>query len=225
MRVTSDRGKNDNRSAKHRILVAAKHLFATQGFDGTNRLEIARAAGVAPAFLARQFGSKNQLLAEVLDTGWSPIRRRIRALWRVQEPEKRLARALELLLDSWHQDREIADLMLIEARRMHTGVPIAGSNYGFANCVAVFDEYVAQCRASGSWPGHISNAAIRSALLALVEGLFLHERLYNHMGFPVPATADEARNLIFAFINGLCVQNDKSRPSPPAECLVGGLSS
>jgi AcrR family transcriptional regulator len=211
MRMTSDDNKKDERSAKKRILTAAKHLFATQGLDETNRLEIAHAADVAPAFLARQFGSKDQLLAEVLDAGWSPIRRRIRAVWRVQEPQKRLARALELLLDSWHQDREVADLMLIEARRMHTRVPIGGGNYGFANCVAVFDQYVAQCRALGSWPDHISNAAIRSALLALVEGLFLHERLYKRIGFPAPATADEARKLILLFISGLNQQPYNNR--------------
>lgn len=207
-----------------RALIAAKRLFATKGFSETTTLAIAREADVSHTFLLNQFRNKDQLLVEVLDAGWGPITRRIRALLRIQSPLRRLGRALELLLDSWLQDPEAAELMLVEGCRVRNGSSTIAASSGFANCLGILDHYVAECRASGSWPDQISNAAIRSALLALVEGLFLSGRLYTRIGFPTPATADEAQKLIFVFINGLCLQNDKPRLSPPSESLVGGLS-
>jgi AcrR family transcriptional regulator len=212
----------EQRLGRNRILLAARRLFASEGFNETTTLEIARAADVSHAFLLNQFRGKDQLLVEVLDAGWSPITKRIRALFRIQIPQRRLSRALELLLDSWLRDPEAAELMLLEGRRVRTGGSTVAASSGFANCVGIFDHYVAECRASGRWPDQLSNAAVRSALLALVEGLFLNGRLYTRIGFPTPATSDEARKLISVFIQGLCQPHD---PVPSAECIVGGFST
>lgn len=194
---------DSQRLGRSRILLAAKHLFASRGVNETTTLAIARAADVSHAFLRNQFGSKDQLLVEVLDTGWIPITRRIRALNGIQSPERRLSRALELLFDSWLQDPEGAELMLLEGRRQRAGGSPVAACSGLANCVGIFDQYVAHCRTSGTWADQISNAAIRSALLALVEGLFLNVRLYIRVGFPTPATIDEIRKLILVFMDGL----------------------
>jgi AcrR family transcriptional regulator len=166
-----------------RALLAAKHLFATQGFNETTALAIAREADVSHAFLLNQFGNKDRLLVAVLDGGWSPITRRVRALSRIQTPYRRLTRALELLFDSWLQDPEAAELMLIEGRRVREGGSIIGATAGFANCLGIFDYYVAECRTSGTWANQISNVAIRSALLALVEGVFLQRQTLHSERF------------------------------------------
>ncbi len=210
---------NGNGSGRSRILLTAKHLFATHGFNETTTLAIARAADVSHAFLLNQFRSKEQLFLEVVDARWNQITKRIRALTRIQSPERRLIRALDLLYDSWLADPEAAELMLLEGRRVRAGSVIAASS-GLANCVGIFDQYVAECRASGSWPKQISNAAIRSALLALVEGVFLHGRLYLRIGFPIPATLDETRKMVLLFLNGLTQQDSSHRTEPCAEVMI-----
>lgn len=222
--VSTEEPIDSQKLGRTRALLAAKHLFATKGFNETTTLAIAREADVSHAFLLNQFRNKDQLLTEVLDTAWGPITKRVRALFRIQTPQRRLSRALELLLDSWLQDPVAAELILLEGRRIREGGSAIVASSGFANCLGIFDHYVAECRAYGSWPDQISNAAIRSALLALVEGLFLDGRLYIRIGFPTPATTAEVRKLISAFMNGLCLQHDKPHPSPRSACMVGGLS-
>jgi len=209
--VSTEEPSDSHSLGRSRILLAAKHLFATRGFNETTTLEIARAADVSHAFLLNQFRGKDQLLVGVLDAGWSPITKRIRALFRIQAPQRRLVRALELLLDGWLRDPEAAELILLEGRRLRAGGPTIAASSGLANCVGIFDHYVAECRASGGWPDQISNVAIRSAILALVEGLFLNERLYVRIGFPAPATLDEIRILVLFFIRGLNQQHDNSQ--------------
>lgn len=66
---SEDSGKESQ--SKQRILVAAVALFARQGFDRTGMRELAREADVNLAMINYFFGSKKQLLTEILDTFFS----------------------------------------------------------------------------------------------------------------------------------------------------------
>ncbi len=55
---------------KSRILKAAQHLFARQGYDGTTTRDLAQAAGVAEGTLFRHFTNKKAILVEVATQGW-----------------------------------------------------------------------------------------------------------------------------------------------------------
>ncbi|NEA30211.1 TetR/AcrR family transcriptional regulator [Streptomyces sp. SID13031] len=59
---------NAERSASRRreILAAASAMFATKGFHKASLQEVAAAAGITPAGLLHHFGSKDQLLTELL---------------------------------------------------------------------------------------------------------------------------------------------------------------
>jgi len=59
--------------SRSRILKAAQHLFASQGFDGTTTRDLAQAAGVAEGTLFRHFASKKAILIEVATQGWVEI--------------------------------------------------------------------------------------------------------------------------------------------------------
>jgi AcrR family transcriptional regulator len=56
-------GDADTRDA---ILRAARHLFATQGYERASMRAIAREADVDPALIVHYFGSKHELLIEAL---------------------------------------------------------------------------------------------------------------------------------------------------------------
>jgi AcrR family transcriptional regulator len=56
-----------------RILQAAQHLFASQGFDGTTTRDLAQKAGVAEGTLFRHFPNKKAILIEVATSGWVEI--------------------------------------------------------------------------------------------------------------------------------------------------------
>ncbi|HEB49574.1 MAG TPA: TetR/AcrR family transcriptional regulator, partial [Desulfobulbus sp.] len=60
-------GKEKGRLSRQRILKEAERLFARQGYSGTGLRELAAAAGVNLAMINYFFGSKKQLLKEILD--------------------------------------------------------------------------------------------------------------------------------------------------------------
>jgi len=62
-----DRRKQKGRVSRERILEAAIQLFSERGYAGTGVHEIARRAGIEKAALYWHFGSKEGLLAAVLD--------------------------------------------------------------------------------------------------------------------------------------------------------------
>ena len=63
--------KHHKNNSREQILEAAVALFARQGFDRTGMRELAREAGVNLAMINYFFGSKKQLLTEILDIFFS----------------------------------------------------------------------------------------------------------------------------------------------------------
>jgi AcrR family transcriptional regulator len=57
---------NSSASTRERILTAAEHLFAQQGFDGASLRQLTSNAGVNLAAVNYHFGSKDRLVEEVL---------------------------------------------------------------------------------------------------------------------------------------------------------------
>lgn len=58
---------------RERILAAGQHFFAEQGFEGATLRDITDAARVNLAAVNYHFGSKDELLRQVLETGIAPI--------------------------------------------------------------------------------------------------------------------------------------------------------
>ena len=60
-------------NTRTRILQAALHLFARQGYDGTTTKDLANAANVAEGTIFRHFANKKAILIEVATSGWVEI--------------------------------------------------------------------------------------------------------------------------------------------------------
>ncbi len=78
MRVFSQRSvgqvtSNPEENTRSRILKAALHLFARQGYDGTTTKDLATGAKVAEGTLFRHFANKKAILIEVVTMGWVEI--------------------------------------------------------------------------------------------------------------------------------------------------------
>src|SRR4051794_7053757 len=61
-------------SSHDRILAAAKRLFASQGYEATSTMAIARFAGTSESQMMKHFGSKEGLLGAILDEGWKSMK-------------------------------------------------------------------------------------------------------------------------------------------------------
>ncbi len=55
------------RATRRRVVAAARALFEDRGYAGTTVVDVAAAAGVAPATVYQAFGTKQAILARVLD--------------------------------------------------------------------------------------------------------------------------------------------------------------
>ena len=63
----------DGRDTREKLLDAAERLFAEQGFDSTSLRQITSAAGANLAAVNYHFGSKDDLIVEVLDRRIKPM--------------------------------------------------------------------------------------------------------------------------------------------------------
>ncbi|HEY0797666.1 MAG TPA: helix-turn-helix domain-containing protein, partial [Candidatus Baltobacteraceae bacterium] len=67
LRVSENLGRQPMEETRQRILVATREIFAQKGSRGTTTREVAERAGVNEATLFRHFGTKQQLLQDMLD--------------------------------------------------------------------------------------------------------------------------------------------------------------
>jgi AcrR family transcriptional regulator len=71
---------------RERILVEASALFAERGYHGTSTRDIARAVGIRQPSLYSHFGTKHEILAELLDADLRPALERITAARQLDAP-------------------------------------------------------------------------------------------------------------------------------------------
>ncbi len=74
---SAERHKELEMGAKEAIVIAADEMFGAVGFDAASTREIAERSGVNKALIHYHFGSKEQLLARVLDRYFDRLRAEI----------------------------------------------------------------------------------------------------------------------------------------------------
>jgi len=73
--MSEQRFSGDGRDTREKLLDAAERLFAEQGFDSTSLRQITTAAGANLAAVNYHFGSKDDLIIEVLERKLQPLNR------------------------------------------------------------------------------------------------------------------------------------------------------
>src|SRR3984885_9361417 len=105
-------------SSHDRILFAGKRLFARNGYENTSTVAIAREAGTSESQLMKHFGSKQGLLAAILDRGWANTIKRVGGTQGSRSASDRLLAALEAMVVELENDLELKELVTLEACRV-----------------------------------------------------------------------------------------------------------
>ncbi|RME29866.1 MAG: TetR/AcrR family transcriptional regulator [Deltaproteobacteria bacterium] len=114
MKSRSDRSA----ATRERILQAAKHLFAKQGYAATGMRQIAGRAGVSLAMINYHFGSKQKLLLELLDSFFSGIERLAKVnLAGTEPPEEKIRRHIKTMCEMLERETELLQVALLELPR------------------------------------------------------------------------------------------------------------
>lgn len=191
-------------SSRDRILLAAKDLFAKNGYENTSTVAIARQAGTSESQLMKHFGSKQGLLFSIVDQGWTAILHRAYALSSApnRSPQS-LIDVLESYVAELEQDSAMKALVVLEsrrARRESSGLSPADGSQQFGS---LLESLLRDLKNRNRLRAELNVTAIRAALFGMMEGLLLEEVLSTRGNRQALCGPDEIRKVLQAFVLGL----------------------
>lgn len=190
-------------SSHDRILMAAKQLFASRGYENTSTVAIARLAGTSESQLMKHFGSKEGLLEAIFDFGWEELRTHLSALQQLPSPEKKLHALLDATLQGLERDPELKQLLLLEGRRIRREGRMVMMTGGFLSYVQLIDGILSEMRESGTLRSDLNPQAVRSGLIGMFEGILRDQLLAERAAFPSTAKVSDLRQLFNVIIPAL----------------------
>jgi AcrR family transcriptional regulator len=191
----------DRLSSRQRIEQAAKHLFATRGYDSTSTAAIARLAHTSESQLLKHFGSKQGLLEAILQDAWSAINPALRlATESVASVQEKFRILVEMVLNFLGKDAELRTLLLFEGRRIrHQGESVALVP-GFLEFVSIVDGILGQLAEHGELAPDVTPQALRSAIMGCIEGMLRDRMLADSAHYPADFSETEMRAIAFRLL-------------------------
>ncbi len=191
-------------SSRDRLLQAARHLFAGEGYESTTTAAIARAAGTSESQLIKHFGSKEGLLEAIFEDAWSRLGERLRQpLAQAETPREKLQVVTELVLSALEGDGELRTLMLLEGRRVRRRGQVVALSRGYLGVVELIDGLFEALRERGELRPGVHPQAARSVMVGAFEGLLRDQLLAQRIGYPASYGARDLRVAFAAVLEGL----------------------
>ncbi len=157
--------------SRDRILLAAKRLFASNGYENTSTVAIAREAGTSESQLMKHFGSKQGLLAAIFEDGWGNIMERIQGLPRSASAPDRLISALETMILEVENDPDLKELIALESCRVRKDSRHVLMSSGRRQFYEVLYGLLEEMRNQGHLRADANLDAVRAAMVGVGEGL------------------------------------------------------
>lgn len=196
-------------SSRDRLLAAAKHLFAHNGYENTSTVTIAREAGTSESQLMKHFGNKQGLLVAILERGWETIAQRVRATQRGGPPADQLVRVLEALVIELENDADLKEIMMLESRRVrkdNRDVLMTRGLYQFSETV---QGILSEMRGQRELRSDVNVDAVRAAVIGMAEAMVREQVVARRTGLKTSYRFDDIRKvletMVFA-LNGEAVQ-------------------
>jgi AcrR family transcriptional regulator len=196
-------GKNHQTSSRERIIIAAKRLFAHNGYENTSTVAIAREAGTSESQLMKHFGSKQGLLAAILDRGWDAIIQRVQGLQRAATPAARMIAMLDAIVVEMEHDNELKELMTLEARRVRKDSRNVLMSRGYRQFTQLFDALLSEMRGQEQIRPDVNLEAVRAALIGMVESLVRDQVIARRSDLRADYSFDDMRSLLHMLVPAL----------------------
>lgn len=193
-------------SSHDRILLSARTLFASHGYESTTTSQIARTAGTSESQLIKHFGSKEGLLEAIFEKAWQRLVPAVGPLLEASRtPFDKLTSVVDLMFQALESDQEMRTLLLLEGRRIRRHGHMVVLTRGFTQMVTLIDTILGEMSAAGQLREDLHPEAVRSALIGAFEGLLrdrlLADRASNN--YPAGYDRDEMRAVFRAVLAGL----------------------
>ena len=191
-------------SSRDRLLASAKALFAHNGYEQTSTASIAREAGTSESQLVRYFGSKAGLLEAIFNESWKELNDAIsRIVTSAESGRAAILGILELLIEAFGRDHDLAVLFLLEGRRIRGAAHEVMMSKGFIQFAMLFQQLILRAQKDRSFRNNFSAAAIESALMGAAEGMIRDRLMAERSGKPNPFPIEEIRRVFASILESL----------------------
>jgi AcrR family transcriptional regulator len=192
------------KSSRNRILITAKTLFASLGYDNTSTALIARNAGTSESQLMKHFGGKAGLLETIFSEGWDKINMKLEACFEsAADMNSRLACIPGVVFPVLDQDLELKTLVLLEGQRMRQAGRDRGLESGYGRFLSAIDRVIARAQSEGDFRGNATPISVRSAIVGIVEEGLSEQVLASRTPFPASFTTDEYGKTVAMFLRSI----------------------
>ena len=193
------------------MLLAARSLFARQGFAQTSTAAVAREAGTSESQLIKHFGSKEGLLQALFEAVWTKLNAHVAAIApEYPDAVDRLRAIVRLLIAQLAADEDIRRLMLFEGRRI--GSPGARLSRGFLLVVQGIDPLLKDARRAGRLRLALPPAVVRSLLIGAAEGLLRDRLLAKDARYPAGYSTKDIERAMNTLIDAFFATDRALRP-------------
>jgi AcrR family transcriptional regulator len=183
-------------SSRDRILSAAIHLFACNGYENTSTLSIARAAHTSETQLVKNFINKEGLLEAAFTAAMIKLAAVLPEVEHLTSPREKLRELFHRAIAVLDENPELKMILLLEMRRVRrkiTGnvmVPPAVPDF-----VSQVDGILEEASRMGQLKGELRPQLIRSALFGAVAEL-LRDPLVGADSVTPMVTSDEVLQVV-----------------------------
>jgi AcrR family transcriptional regulator len=187
-------------SSHDRILFAGKRLFARNGYENTSTVAIAREAGTSESQLMKHFGSKQGLLAAILDRGWVVVIKRVEASQGSRSAADRLIAAMEAMVIELESDAELKELVTLEACRVRKDDRDVVMSRGYRQFSELIGTLLTEMRSLDQVRPDLNLDALRAGLLGMAEGMLRDQVVARRSDFRVDYNFDDIRKVLATLI-------------------------
>jgi AcrR family transcriptional regulator len=189
------------KSFRNRLLVTAKTLFASLGYDNISTAVIARNAGTGESQLMKHFGGKAGLLETIFTEGWDRINSQLEECFETaNDLIGRLSSIPGVVFRSLDQDLELKTLVLLEAHRMREAARKIPTESGYARFIKLIDDAVERATVDGEFKVEMPPLPLRSAIVGMIEGGVREQVLAMRANFSANYDSEEYRKLFSSFL-------------------------
>lgn len=195
------RNQTPQPSSRDRLIAAAKLLFSNSGYENTSTVAIAREAHTSESQLVKHFGSKEGLLEAIFEQGWAKLRMEMATLQTITSPQKQIKALMQMVVQLFHDDPALRDLMLLEGRRIRRESKMIMLTRSYTEFVVFVDTLIqkAQTGQAAEYPAQL----IRSSLMGTFEGLLRDFVLHERFGYPAAYSINEALKFVSGLVDRL----------------------
>ena len=195
---------------RQRILNAAIHVFARQGFQAGRISDIADEAGVAHGLVYHYFDSKEAILDELFTQRWSLLLDQIAETSRLDLPARgKLERVAQFIVGSYRYDPDLMRVIIVEVTR-------AVNTFGRTHLAEIREAYsmIADIVSEGQRSGELRDE-IESTYAALAFYGAIEQVLTGWIFDLMPAGEDDFERATAFVVETVCGGLGAPAPASP----------